>query len=86
MVVQDGAALLEATVDVEGCGRNALEEVLEEKHVEGLGKNGARGTRAGIGGEVGVDDEDAEEAVGTLGADDGFEKLAKDAVLRAHCV
>jgi hypothetical protein len=86
VIVQDSAALLEAALDVKlGCG-DALEKLFKEKHVESLGEDGAGGTRAGIGGEIGVDDEDAEEAVGTLGADDGFEKLAKDAVLRAHCV
>ncbi len=84
VVVQDGSALLQTTVDVESSGGHAPEKVVEEEHVERLGKHGARDAGPGIGGDFGMNDKDAEETAGAIVAGDGFKKLPKDAVLRAH--
>jgi hypothetical protein len=48
--MHDSAVLRDAALDIKiGCG-DALQQVLEEEHVEGLGEDGTRGARAWVGG------------------------------------
>jgi len=70
VVVEDLAAFAEGVVGVGFCGGNADEQVFEEEHVEGLREDGAGDLRAGVGGDLGMDDEELEEVFGAVGTDD----------------
>ncbi len=76
VVVEDLAALAEGVVGVGFGGGDADEEVFEEEHVERLGEDGAGDLRAGVGGDLGMDDEELEEVFGAVGADDLSECFA----------
>jgi hypothetical protein len=65
-------------------GGDSTEQIFEEEHVQGLREYGAGDRRAGIGGEIGVDDQDFEELFAALGTYDFVESFAEDAVFGAH--